>query len=138
MGQKCNLRITFTFPRVWKSVKDWIHTIPSGFPFCEFESLWNLEFFKNNLKGKKFIVLNTYLYYWTSFKVQMSSNDPFEYLQHKWWSKERLVEAFFWLIHALPTPWGSQMCVPNRKHRKNKESGHTPWFVALWKGRGAC
>jgi hypothetical protein len=39
---------------------------------------------------------------------------------------------------ALPTPWGTQMWIPNRKQWKSKESGHAPWLVALWKGRGAC
>jgi hypothetical protein len=30
------------------------------------------------------------------------------------------------------------MWIPNRKQCKSKESRHVPWFVALWKGRGAC
>jgi hypothetical protein len=41
-------------------------------------------------------------------------------------------------IDALLIFWKTQMWVPNRKHRKNKESGHAPWLVALWRGRGAC
>jgi hypothetical protein len=56
------------------------------------------------------------------------------------------LEAAHWYLHslkgtltyALPTPWGTQMWVPNRKQWKSKESGHAPWLIALWKGRGAC
>jgi hypothetical protein len=32
---------------------------------------------------------------------------------------------------ALPTFWGTQMWVPNKKQRKSKESRHIPWLVAL-------
>jgi hypothetical protein len=39
---------------------------------------------------------------------------------------------------ALPTPWGTQMWIPNWKQRKGKESGHTSWFAALERGRKAC
>jgi hypothetical protein len=41
-------------------------------------------------------------------------------------------------IDMLPTPSRTQMWVPNRKQWKSKESGHVPWFAALWRGRGAC
>jgi hypothetical protein len=27
---------------------------------------------------------------------------------------------------ALPTPWGTQMWIPNWKQQKDKESGHAP------------
>jgi hypothetical protein len=56
----------------------------------------------------------------------MSSNDPFEYLQHKLWLKEWLVEPFFWLTHTLLIPRGFQMCVPNKKHQKSKGWGMLP------------
>jgi hypothetical protein len=39
---------------------------------------------------------------------------------------------------ALLTPWRTQTWIPNKKQRKGKESRHTPWFTALWRGRGAC
>ncbi len=42
------------------------------------------------------------------------------------------------LLDTLSTPWGTQMWVPNRKQRKNKESRHAPWLASLWKGKGAC
>jgi len=27
---------------------------------------------------------------------------------------------------------------PNWKQRKNKKSGHVPWFATLWRGKGVC
>ncbi len=41
------------------------------------------------------------------------------------------------LVDTLPTPWGTQMQIPNRKQWKGKESGHAPWFATLERGRGA-
>jgi hypothetical protein len=37
-GQECNPQVTFTFLRVWKSVREWAHTISSEL------SLWELKF----------------------------------------------------------------------------------------------
>jgi hypothetical protein len=49
VGQKCNSKVTFTFPRVWKSVTEWTHTLPSGLPLWKLEFQWILEFSHNNL-----------------------------------------------------------------------------------------
>jgi hypothetical protein len=35
------------------------------------------------------------------------------------------------IVDALPTPCETQMWVANWIQRKDKESGHTPWFIAL-------
>jgi hypothetical protein len=60
MDQECNLIITFTLLRMWESVREWAHTLPSGFPFWEFESLWGpywvsmeSQIFKKAIKGVK-------------------------------------------------------------------------------------
>jgi hypothetical protein len=37
-----------------------------------------------------------------------------------------------------PTPWRTQIWVPNKKQQKGKELGHAPWLAALETGRGAC
>jgi hypothetical protein len=58
VGQKCNLRITFTFLKVWENVRDWAHTLIGWLPFWEFESLWSLKSSKNNLRRKNSL-------YWT-------------------------------------------------------------------------
>ncbi len=39
-------------PRVQKSVREWIHTFPSGFPLWKLESLWSFEFSKNKFRGQ--------------------------------------------------------------------------------------
>jgi hypothetical protein len=57
---ECNPRITFTLLGMWKSVRDWAHTLSSGLPFWEFESLstwkweslWSPKFSESNLKGQ--------------------------------------------------------------------------------------
>jgi hypothetical protein len=51
-GQKCNRIITPTFSRVWKSVREWPHTLPSGLPLWELEYLWTPKFSENDLKGQ--------------------------------------------------------------------------------------
>jgi hypothetical protein len=50
VGRKCSSGVTFTFPRVWESVKEWAHTFPSGFPFWELESQWICKFSYSDLK----------------------------------------------------------------------------------------
>jgi len=52
VGQKCNPRVTFTLPGMQMSVREWTHTLQSGFPLWELKSLWNFEFSKSNLKGQ--------------------------------------------------------------------------------------
>jgi hypothetical protein len=40
---------------------------------------------------------------------------------------------------ALPTLWRTQMGIPNRRQRKSKELGHTPWLATFWRSRrGVC
>jgi hypothetical protein len=51
-GQECNSWITFTLPKVWESVREWAHTLPSGFPLWELESWGTSKFLKNDLKGQ--------------------------------------------------------------------------------------
>jgi hypothetical protein len=52
---------------------------------------------------KKFIRLKIYLYHWKDlgmYMSQMGSHDPFGYLKHKLWPKERLKVK---LLVGLPT-----------------------------------
>jgi hypothetical protein len=51
-GWKCNLRVTFTFLKMQKNVKEWVHMLPSGFPLWELESQRTSEYLKINLKGQ--------------------------------------------------------------------------------------
>jgi len=39
-------------PKMWESVREWTHTLPSGLPLWELESLWSFESSKSNFKGK--------------------------------------------------------------------------------------
>ncbi len=41
-------------------------------------------------------------------------------------------------IDVLPTPWGTQMWVPNKKIVEEQGVGATPWLVALRGVEGAC
>jgi hypothetical protein len=52
VGQKCNLKITFTLLKVWKTLREWTHTPPSGLPLWEFESLLSPKSSKSDLKGQ--------------------------------------------------------------------------------------
>jgi hypothetical protein len=52
VGQKCSPGITFTFPRVWESLKEWMHTLPNGLPFWELESQWTSKSSSSDLKGQ--------------------------------------------------------------------------------------
>jgi hypothetical protein len=38
--------------KVWENVREWAHTLPSGFSLWELESLWTPKFSKNNLKNQ--------------------------------------------------------------------------------------
>jgi hypothetical protein len=49
-SQECNLGVTFTFPGMQKSVKEWAHTLLNGLSLWELESLWTLKCSKSNLK----------------------------------------------------------------------------------------
>jgi hypothetical protein len=51
-GQECNLKVTFTLLGVRKNVKEWTHTLPSGFPLWELASKKTLESLKSNLNGQ--------------------------------------------------------------------------------------
>jgi hypothetical protein len=37
------------------------HTLPSGFPFWEFEALWSPEFLKNNLRVKTHLIKKLFI-----------------------------------------------------------------------------
>jgi len=51
-GWKCNLGITFTFLRMWKNVKEWVHMLPSGLSLWELESQRTFKYLKIDLKGQ--------------------------------------------------------------------------------------
>jgi hypothetical protein len=42
----------FIFPRVYESVREWNHTLPSGFTFWELEFQWTPEFSKNDYNSQ--------------------------------------------------------------------------------------
>jgi hypothetical protein len=44
--------VTLTFLGMQKTVKEWAHTLQSGLPLWELESLWTPESSKNDLKGQ--------------------------------------------------------------------------------------
>jgi hypothetical protein len=51
------------------------------------------QIFKEQLQGLKPIGLKSSLYHWKTlgtYMFKMSSHDPFEYLKHKLWPKERM------------------------------------------------
>jgi hypothetical protein len=50
---ECNPWITFTLLGVWKSVKEWAHTLPSGLAFWELESLQSPKSLESNFKSQK-------------------------------------------------------------------------------------
>jgi hypothetical protein len=51
-GWKHNLGVTITLSKVWESVREWTHTLPSGLPLWVLESIHSLECLKNNFKGQ--------------------------------------------------------------------------------------
>jgi hypothetical protein len=51
-GWKCNSGVTFTLLRLWESVREWTHTLLSGFPLWELEFRCTFKFLKSNLKGQ--------------------------------------------------------------------------------------
>jgi hypothetical protein len=51
-GQKCKPRVTFAFLGMWECGKEWIHTLLSGLPFWELESLWNPEFSRKDFSSQ--------------------------------------------------------------------------------------
>jgi hypothetical protein len=51
------------------------------------------QIFREQLQGLKPIPLKSSLYHWKDIEMkisEMGSHDPFGYLKHKLWSKERL------------------------------------------------
>jgi len=50
-GRECNLEVTFIVLGLWKNVRKRAHTLLSGLPFWELESLWSPKFSESNLKG---------------------------------------------------------------------------------------
>ncbi len=53
VGQECNMGVTFTLSRVQESVREWVHRLPSEFPFWELKSEWTLKYSKSGkLKGQ--------------------------------------------------------------------------------------
>jgi hypothetical protein len=52
VGRECNPIVTFTLPRMPESVREWAHTLPSGLPLWELESLWSPKLLESNYKGQ--------------------------------------------------------------------------------------
>jgi hypothetical protein len=52
-GQKCDLGITFTLSKVWRSAREWTHTLPNELPLWELDSWWTPEFLESYLIGQK-------------------------------------------------------------------------------------
>jgi len=52
VGRKYSPGVTFTFPGVWESLKEWTYTLPNGLPFRELESQWTSKSSNNDLKGQ--------------------------------------------------------------------------------------
>jgi hypothetical protein len=52
VNQECNPKAVFTLLGMWESVREWAHTLPSGFPLWELEFSWNPEFLNIHLKGQ--------------------------------------------------------------------------------------
>ncbi len=46
------MRVTFTFLRMWESVGEWAHTLPSGPSVWELESQWIPKYSNSSLKGQ--------------------------------------------------------------------------------------
>jgi hypothetical protein len=127
--QKCNLKVTFTFPRMWEGVREWAHTFPNGFPLWELESRL---FFRERFEESELIGLRTSLYHWKSLKTymfKMGFHYPFEYLQHKLWFKERSrlkVSIWFLTINVATPLWPSVGVKPNTPKVGDLESFGTP------------
>jgi hypothetical protein len=127
--QKCNLKVTFTFPRMWEGVREWAHTFPNGFPLWELESRL---IFREWFEKSELIGLRTSLYHWKSLKTymfKMGFHYPFEYLQHKLWFKERSrlkVSIWFMTINVATPLWPSVGVKPNTPKVGDLESSGTP------------
>jgi hypothetical protein len=51
-GQEWSLGVTFMFPKMWESVKEWTPTFPSELPLWEQESWWTPECSKSDCRGQ--------------------------------------------------------------------------------------
>ncbi len=63
----------------------WAPTLGIGVPM-------DFQIFREKFQGSKLIELKVFLYHWKALEMQMSEmglHDPFEYLKHKLWPKER-------------------------------------------------
>jgi hypothetical protein len=91
-----------TLGSVSESVREWTHTLPSGFSTLGVGIPMESQIFKEWFEGSKFIGLKFSLCHWKSLETKMSkmgSHDPFEYLEHKLWPKERSgVKVPIWLL----------------------------------------
>ncbi len=71
----------------------------------------DFQIFKGGLQGSKFIASKHFLYHWKDLWMHMSklrSHDPFGYLKHKLWLKERSgVKLPIWLptTKIQESPW---------------------------------
>jgi hypothetical protein len=52
VGWECDSGITFTLLGVWESVREWAHTLSSGFSLWELEFQWISKYLKSNLRGQ--------------------------------------------------------------------------------------
>jgi len=72
------------------SVRELIHTFPSGFSLSKLESLWSLKSSKRYFRGSKFVRLKISLYQLKVLEMfKMNLHGSFEYLKDKLWPKKR-------------------------------------------------
>ncbi len=104
-GQEWSPRVTFHAPgSVWKCegmnphTPKWAPTLGVGVPM---DSKWISKFLESNCKGQNPLDWNIFYVIGKLLKIKMSkigSHDPFEYLKHKLWPKERSkVKLLIWL-----------------------------------------
>jgi hypothetical protein len=92
-----------------RSVRELIHTFPSGFSLSELESLWSLKFSKRYFKGSKFVRLKISLYQLKVLEMsKMNLHDSSKYLKDKLWQKKRsgiVVPILFPFTKSRKSPW---------------------------------
>jgi hypothetical protein len=90
-------RVTFPTPRSARKCEGMnphTFTLGVGIPM-------DSQIFRGQLQGLKFIELNFFLYHWKplgTYMFKLSLHDPFGFLKHKLWLKERLgIKLPIWL-----------------------------------------
>ncbi len=130
--------ITFHAPRSVRKCEGMNPHTPKWAPTLGVGVLMDSWIFKRQLQGSQFIGLKISLYHWKAFGMQMfkmRSHDPFKYLKHKLWPKERIqVKLPIWLltIKSQELPWFTNVQVACHISLKNFRQGlqlcFTPHF----------